>query len=219
MQIPRSYVENYSDALNVVSERARASLAEALSRIDYTQDVAAVRRAVVDIMQQACGASSTVAARLAAEFYDGMRARFGIDDGYKAEVDSLREPEATEGAVRAFIDKLDDEYPDIEAFKQLCIDRIDAETRKAANMCMYLNAQNDPKRPRYARVPVGLDTCSFCLMLASRGFVYKRKELASHAHAHCDCRVIPSWDKNGQAVEGYDDSLYYDQWKHPEKYP
>ena len=55
MRIPRSYIENYSRALNVISERARASLVDALSQIDYTADVASVREAVIAVMQPACG--------------------------------------------------------------------------------------------------------------------------------------------------------------------
>jgi len=217
MQIPRSYLENYSKALNVVSERARALLVDALSQIDYSADVATIREAVIAIMQPACGASSTLAARLAAEFYDGLRVRFGIDDGFRAEVDSRREPEATSGAVRAFADKLDDSIPNVSAFQQLCVDRIDYETRRAANECITYNAKNDPKKPRWARIPTGAETCQFCIMLASRGFVYHSEETASHAHAHCDCRVVPSWDKSPLA-QGYDPDKYYDMWKHPEKY-
>ena len=216
MQIPRSYIENYSDALNVVSDKARAALVDALSQIDYSADVAEVRNAVIAIMQPACGASSTLAARLAAEFYDGLRARFGIDDGFTAEVDSQRVPEATEGAVRAFVQDLVEDKP-VEQFVGKCADRIDYETRRAANECIAYNAKNDPKKPRWARVPTGAETCQFCIMLASRGFVYHSEETASHAHAHCDCRVIPSWDKSPLA-QGYDPDKYYDMWKHPEKY-
>ena len=217
MQIPRSYVENYSKALNVVSDKARAALVDALSQINYSADVADVRNAVIAIMQPACGASSTMAARLAADFYDGLRARFGIDDGFRAEVDSQRVPEATEGAVRAFAQDLVDDKP-IEQFVGKCVDRIDYETRKAANECVAANAKRDPKKPRWARVPTGVETCQFCIMLASRGFVYHSEETASHAHAHCDCRVVVSWDKKNPAVQGYDPEKYYDMWKHPEKY-
>ena len=216
MQIPRSYVENYSNALNVVSERARAALVDALSQIDYSADVASIREAVIAIMQPACGASSTMAARLAAEFYDGLRARFGIDDGFMAEVDSLREADATDGAIRAFAQDLVDGKPH-EQFIGKCVDRIDYETRRAANECMAYNARRDPKKPRWARIPTGVETCDFCIMLASRGFVYHSEETASHAHSSCNCRVVPSWDKSPLA-QGYDPDKYYDMWKHPEKY-
>lgn len=71
----------------------------------------------------------------------------------------------------------------------------------------------------FARVPMGPTTCDFCLMLASRGFVYLSKESAGEFdryHRHCDCRIIPG--APGTDVEGYDPDAYYDMWKHPEKY-
>lgn len=212
MQIPRSYIENYSKALNVVSEKAREQLVNALSQIDYSQDVASIRQATIAIMQPACGASAQMAARLAAEFYDGLRARFGIDDGFMAEADSQRVPEATEGAVRAFADKLDDSIPNVGVFQQLCVDRIDYETRRAANMCMAHNIKRDPRKPMWARVPAGAETCPWCLMLASRGFAYHSEEAASHNHAGCDCKVVPSWDKSPEA-QGYDEREYYNKWQ------
>lgn len=212
MQIPRSYIENYSKALNVVSDKARSAMVDALSQIDYTADVASIRQAVIAIMQPACGASSTMAARLAADFYDGLRASFGISDEFNAEVYSHREPEATDGAVRAFADKLKGDTPNVNAFQNLCADRIDYETRLAANKCVEHNAKRDPLKPKWARVPTGIETCEFCIMLASRGFVYHSEETASHAHAHCDCRIVPSWDKSPKA-QGYDPDDYYKQWR------
>ena len=66
---------------------------------------------------------------------------------------------------------------------------------------------------RYARVPSGTETCAFCFMLASRGFVYHSENLAlfrggtgSLYHQHCDCVVVPGFgdgfDQDAQ-VEGY----------------
>lgn len=54
-------------------------------------------------------------------------------------------------------------------------------------------------------------------MLASRGFAYHSEETASHAHANCDCRLVPSWDKKGTSVEGYDPEYYYRIWQRIEK--
>ena len=210
MQIPRSYIENYSNALNVVSDRARAELVEALSQIDYTADIESIREAVIAVMQRSCGASSTLAARIAADFYEGLRAMFGIDDGYLAQVDSMRDPEATSGAVRAFVQDLVDGKP-VEQFINKCASRIDYETRKAANECIAANARRDPRKPTWARIPAGAETCQFCIMLASRGFVYHSEATASHAHANCDCRIVPSWDKSPK-VQGYNPDKYYDEW-------
>ena len=69
---------------------------------------------------------------------------------------------------------------------------------------------------RYARVPTGDTTCAFCLMLASRGFVYKSEETAGDTgdlfnryHDHCDCEVIASFDTGNSLLEGYNPDEYY----------
>ena len=103
MQIPRRYVEEYNAALDELSRRTQEKLRDALSRIDYDADIADIRDAAIEAVQQACSASSTVAARLAAEFYDGLRSEFGIDDGFRAEVDAGYDPKETERAVRAYV--------------------------------------------------------------------------------------------------------------------
>lgn len=64
---------------------------------------------------------------------------------------------------------------------------------------------------RFARVPTGAETCSFCLMLASRGYVYqseKSAEFHSSFHGgHCDCRIA----LEGEETPGYDpDALLED---------
>lgn len=55
------------------------------------------------------------------------------------------------------------------------------------------NATASGYQIRYARVPQGMETCDFCLMLASRGFVYLTPESAegwNHTHRGCDCLII-----------------------------
>ena len=232
MQIPRNYIENYSKALNVVSEQARQKLVNALSQINYNADIEEIRNAVIAVMQPACNASTQVAARLAADFYNGLRANFILETAYVAVADSRRNPIATSESVRAFVQILVDEKPR-EEFINRCVERIDYETRKAANECVAYNARKDPKKPKWARIPTGTatiykpwskepgvthneelaieGTCPFCMMLASRGFVYHSAETASHAHPFCDCRVVPSWDIKPTA-QGYNPDKYLDGW-------
>lgn len=52
----------------------------------------------------------------------------------------------------------------------------------------------------FARVPTGTETCTFCLMLASRGAVYHTRKTAGewrHFHRGCDCKVVPSFEDDG----------------------
>lgn len=50
---------------------------------------------------------------------------------------------------------------------------------------------------RFARIPTGDYTCGFCLVLASRGAVYKSVDSAilnGFDHENCDCLVVPVYD-------------------------
>lgn len=125
------------------------------------------------------------------------------------------EQDATEGAIKAFVQDIVDGKP-VEKLNRSVLDRVDYEMKRACNVSVAENAARDPLRPRYARVPSGAETCSFCLMLASRGFVYTSREAASHAHAGCDCRVVPGFP--GMEVEGYDPDALLAEWRGRESF-
>ena len=83
-------------------------------------------------------------------------------------------------------------------------------TRMGIENCV----SNDTSNPRWARVPKG-KTCEFCIMLASRGYVYLNKETASlggsfHDGA-CDCAVVPSWVAS--KIRGYDPEQLRQRWQ------
>ncbi len=84
---------------------------------------------------------------------------------------------------------------------------------RRANRAVAHNAERDGVR--YARVPQGGETCEFCAMLASRGFVYTSTKTAGelkHYHVGCRCKVVPE-PKDGLDVEGYDPDEWYSRWK------
>lgn len=65
---------------------------------------------------------------------------------------------------------------------------------------------------RFARVPSG-PACGFCIMLASRGFVYATRESAGEFtkfHDDCGCRIVAGMQ--GIEVEGYDPKGLYDRY-------
>lgn len=222
MTIPREYIDNYVGALASISEGTRARLEESLRAIDWTQDVATVRDRIIEVMQAYCGGTTDMAAMLAAEFYDGIR-ELAVGERLGAFAESGRVPEATDGAVRAFVqDLVDGGGPD--PVIQKCLERMDYETRRAAATCITRNSRRDPSRPRYARIPAGGETCDFCIMLASRGPVYHTEASAGavdHFHANCRCQVVPFFDTyeigpsrraSAMSVEGYDPDALYDQY-------
>ena len=206
--IPHRYIENYSNALNGITSNAKKALIVALEKVDYSRPAAEVRNTVIALMQMVCGASTDLSARLSAEFYDGLRL-YMMGKKIGAVAVSGRNPESTEGAIRAFIQVIVDDS-DVDRFIELCVDRLDYENNRAANECVAVNARRDSLKPKWARVPMGEETCEFCLMLASRGFVYSSYDLASHSHANCDCRVVPGWNNN--EIEKYNADEYFNEY-------
>jgi len=207
-EIPRAYVDRFTQAINQLSEESRRMLAEELATVDMTQDVAAIREQTIAIMQKWCGGTTDMVAVLAAEFYSGLRMLETGEASVPLAI-SGRVPEATDESVRAFAQKLVDGEP--QEFIDMCLSRLDYETRVAASNTVIENGRRDGRKPKYARVPTGAETCDYCLMLASRGYVYATQVGASHTHAGCDCRVVPSW--GGATVEGYDPDEIYDRWQ------
>ena len=209
MEIPRSLLSELTDAVNALSASAQALAATALDDILKEwdgADVAGLRVKCIEALEAIESAyCDAFAAGRAAEFYEGCRAAQGVRGAYSAVADSRRDPQALAGAVRAMVQYAAD--GDTDRYRRECLSRIDADVRRSANSCVACNARRDPKKPKYARVPSGGETCGFCLMLASFGFHYTTEEAAGHAHDGCDCRVVPNFGK--ASVEGYDaDGMY-----------
>lgn len=65
----------------------------------------------------------------------------------------------------------------------------------------------------FARVPTGMETCTYCMMLASRGFVYRSRESAGHAdHRGCNCMIVAGRYMES-TVDGIDLKAQYDCWR------
>ena len=110
---------------------------------------------------------------------------------------------------------VDDLWPDLGAiddWQQFIADMANSAARLTTMRVM----RADPTRPKWARVPRGSDPCSFCVMLASRGFAYTSEESAdfgsSFHNGKCRCVPVCSWGKD--RIFGYDQEKYkvmYDQ--------
>ena len=108
----------------------------------------------------------------------------------------------------------------IGKFVEGCMSFVDRNVSHAADVQMIELSDElalSGKEIRYARVPRG-PSCGFCIMLASRGFVYASKKTAGDLggafndfHDRCDCRVIAGYD--GLEVEGYDYQGMYERYR------
>lgn len=209
--IPRAALDFLTEEVNGISADAQARVLKVLQGINWTpENVAECRDLVLQALAAVMPTYTGMAAQASADFYDAAR-EMVVGERLGAVAISDYDQRKTEGAVRGFVRFV--LRDDVQTFNDQVLQRIDYEMKRSANMSVVENGRRDPKRVRYARVPTGAETCDFCLMLASRGFVYQSESTASasHVHSSCDCRVVPGWD--GMEVEGYDPQAIYDRWQ------
>ena len=209
--IPRAAVDFLTEEINGISADAQARVLKVLQGINWTpENIAQCRDLVIQALAAVMPTYTTMAAQASADFYDAAR-DLVVGERMGAQAISDYDPAKTEGAVRAFVRFV--LRDDVQTFNDQVLQRIDYEMKRSANMSVVENGRRDPKSVRYARVPTGAETCDFCLMLASRGFVYQSEGTAGagHTHSACDCRCIPGWD--GMEVEDYDPRSIYDRWQ------
>lgn len=147
---------------------------------------------------------------LAARFYAGERAR---QTGAVEVVDIPRRnypPEALDTAwrrtVKPRLDSLDEGDPVPPVMVAEAATVAERHAADAGRQAVIDTARHDPQALGYARTPTGDSTCAFCLMLTSRGPVYKsasaallRDGTSEPYHDRCDCIAVPVFDRGDWA--------------------
>lgn len=205
--VPMEYLENYVSTLHDLDAITRALLQDALANTDLSD-----RDAVTATMQAICETTSDAATEISRQFYRGLSVMQTGRDMTK-KVLARYDPTATKVATSAIWRDADDEA---ELLEQLS-DRVSYELNRASKQGMWDAGQVDGRDVRYARVPVGAETCAWCLMTAGLGFWYMSEEAASHSHRGCDCAIIPSIGRGEVHIKGYDSTVYRDMWREANK--
>lgn len=148
------------------------------------------------------------AAAVAADWYDDLRAAAGARGAYRARIADA-DPVASTKATRYAAGHLFTGAPNGTLdYLMVAISKLVLQPSRDT---LVRAAGGDPGRPRWARVPSGAETCAFCLVMASRGFVYRTAESAGDRnrwHGKCDCQIVPDWSDDPR-LDGYDpDALY-----------
>ncbi|PQP24156.1 hypothetical protein [Rhodococcus opacus] len=85
---------------------------------------------------------------------------------------------------------------------------------RPARETIVRSVAKDPAKAKWARIPSGPTTCAFCLVMASRGAVYRTEKTAgggdemNRYHLLCDCTATPFW-RGDPYPESYNpDALY-----------
>ena len=177
--------------------------------------VAETREYAKLVMNSTVQSYDGLAATFAAEWYDYQAERVGAHLK-QAVTASVYAPKSVDEAVRYQAKKLTE--GDFEGFAKTCGEYARNDSLRSLNETILANAKRDSKEGvRFARIPAGTETCTFCLMLASRGAVYYSRKTAGdfkHFHRRCDCKVVPGFkaDPDAELVEGYRPKELRKQW-------
>ena len=198
----------YNRAVARIGDKAASDVESSVlawCRANASASVAEKREAAKLIMDGYIQGYDDIAAVFAAEWYDRRAQKSGVALD-QAITMTTYEPESVDAVARYQAKKLA-KGGDAE-FAKACGEFARNDAFRSLNETIIANVGRDrDKGARFARVPTGFETCTFCLMLASRGAVYHTRKSAGefkHFHRHCDCKVVPSFedDPYAEVVEG-----------------
>lgn len=208
--ISREQFDAYNRAVANLSDGAQREIESRIMSWLQTDEgrsasVAECREYAKSVMSGVVQVYDSAAASLAAEWYDKQAA----DNGARlpaAVTATTYNPESVDETARYQAKKLAKGDP--RGFAEYCGELGRNDVLRSLNETIMRNAARDRKKGvRFARVPTGAETCTYCLMLASRGAVYHSRKTAGefrHFHRRCDCKVVPGFedDKDAELVEG-----------------
>ena len=155
-----------------------------------------VTQALFDMLPALVDTWATAAASFTADWYDDRREDDGIDGRFLAIVPELGDLGAEELAGWAS-QPLRREEPDIRLVRSRVEGGLQRRITNASRDTVMTSSIQDPKAQGWQRVARS-NGCPFCVMLASRGQVYREKTADFGAHDYCHCSAVPAW--GGRAV-------------------
>lgn len=205
--VERADLEQFRLANSELSRRVRAELEDFFSSLNLARPEA-VRDALLEFMPILTAQYGDVAATLAADWYDETRAASGAAGRFRALTAPGVPSEAVEAKVRYLAGHL--WTPDAAEMLGGLLVAADKYVKQPGRDTMANNAKREGVR--WARVPTGKKTCSWCLVLASRDAVYSSKQSAGgdghKYHGDCDC-VATRIAKASDYPAGYLPDDYY----------
>lgn len=210
--VDRAALEQYRSNNNELSALVRDALEDFFLSLDLSKpDVA--RDALLEFTPALTAQYGDVAAVLAADYYEEMRGASGDVGKFSASLAKPVSGAAVESQVRYLAGHLWTPAP--AAILGPLLTSVDKYVKQPGRDTIAANATREGAR--WARVPSGAKTCSFCLILASRDAVYATRQSAGDArglgkgddyHGGCDCSVVRI-SKSSDYPEGYLPDDYY----------
>lgn len=205
----RDTIETFRTLNAEVAALAQQELKAFWLSLDHS-DIAKAREALDEYLPALVELYGQSSATVAADFYDEVRTQSTSPRRrFKAVLGDGVDPERVRGTIRWAVGT-ESALENLLGATQLWVSEYGRNT-------ITRNAQMDPARPLWARVPKGVHTCKFCLMLASRGAVYGSEKSAKSRgdghryHPWCDCVPTPVW-RGDPLPDGYDPEELYEAY-------
>lgn len=204
----------YRNTLSDIAAQASQYVRDAIQQLGSGSGVTAMREAAIEALQESVGIHGEMAQALAGQLFDEVCALEGIGPYDFELADDIIDLGMLEEKVRWFARYIV-EHDGGDRFMDDCGILADFYARRCNYEAMIRNCYRN--HVRYARVPTGTETCDFCMMLASRGFVYYDQARAEEgSHIHCLCVVVPGNGADATSptqIEGYDPMELYRLWQ------
>lgn len=172
---------------------AQRDLADFWRSLNLSGDPARVKASLLAYFPELVQVYGDAAALLGADWYDASRDVPASARSFKAVLASPVQREQAEASARWALGPLFLDEPD----PQFVLSQLSGATQRLVlqpgRNSFAESARRDPSRARWARVPSGVTTCKWCVMLASRGAVYVDDIAAgdmNQFHDNCDCMQV-----------------------------
>lgn len=179
---------------------AKRDLAGFFQTLDVWGDPARVRDALLEFVPDLVTAYGDTAAVLAADFYDMLRDVPPSAASFSAVAARPVPFEQAAASTRWGVGPLFAAEPDPAGALSLLEGAVQRLTLAPARDTVFESAWADSVTTGVARVPRGLNTCTFCKMIASRGPVYRSEVSASMVVGRGSLRT--GYDAAGKRLPG-----------------
>lgn len=210
MRVSRARLDSWSAEVDAAAADAELQVAaelESWAAFHPGHTVEEAREAAIDAVGRASSAYGRVSSASSGRLWNELAEAQG--SGARFRVLDTSDPLYTVEGICGSAGKL--RRGDAAGFRSDAARLAGQQVRRNARASMVDNCRREGVR--WARVPTGKDTCAWCFMLASNGFVYKSAATADAGwHRGCDCRIVPDFD-GGTTVEGYDPDGMAARWR------
>ena len=219
LRLTQQELNRYRGELDDAAKMAKEYFESAIGAYEAEHPNATVaeeRKFVVELVRTALPNFTDIGATASCDFFDEVREALEWPDDAAAEMYDMTDYDIVEDKIRYFAEHLAD--GNRRAFVEGVTDMTAYMVKRAAFENMQANCHKHGVR--YARIPTGFETCGFCFMLASRGFVYLGEKEAGEGHKYhvnCDCVVVPGFFDEGDdplvEIDGYDPKGMSNRWQ------